>query len=242
MIRPAEAARVVPEFVQRHLDVLVHELKAALGDDLVCVLLYGSLVTGGYRPMDSDVEVLVVLEEARLADLEAMAEALQKARYGARIEAAIVTRSEIESADRAFPLQYDEIKRHHVVLFGQDPFGVREAHDAHRRLRIEQILRRALVRLRRSVTDALGAPEATGGAVLRSVAHIRRALHAFLALVGTPSDGDLPSILATLAVRYSIDVSPLLDPREAPDLAHAAFVTLLTKILDELEASRLVSS
>ena len=224
----------LPSGVRERLAEFTKNLETALAGDLVGILVHGSVVRGEYRPGESDVDVIVVLEKAEFAQLEAIGNALQLARYSARIEAMILVESEIAGASDAFPLLYDEIKQRHILLVGRDPFATVEVHDTHRRLRIEQELREAQIRLRRAVTDAFGAREASGGAVVRTIKQVRAPLHALLALKGIACEPDLPSVVAKIGEIYAVDVTPLRAAREAPDVAHAALVALLTKTIDDV--------
>jgi predicted nucleotidyltransferase len=226
----------LPPHIRERLDELTRSLAATLGDDLVGVLVHGSVVRGEYRPGESDVGVVLVLERAEFSHLDAISAALQTARYAARIEATILTESEIAGASDAFPLRYDDIKQRHILLVGRDPFASVKVHDRHRRLRIEQELREAQIRLRRAVTDAFGAREAIGGAVARKVKQVRAPLHALLGLKGIACAPDLWSVFAKVGETYGIDVAPLRAARESPDVAHAALVALLTKTIDDVNA------
>jgi predicted nucleotidyltransferase len=224
----------LPAGVRARVEEFTKGLCAALGDDLVGILVHGSVVRGEYRPGESDVDVIIILEKADFAHLDAIGNAVQLARYSARIEAMILTEDEIAGASDAFPLLYDEIKQRHILLTGRDPFAAVEVHDTHRRLRIEQELREAQIRLRRAVTDAFGAREAVGGAVVRKVRQVRAPLHALLLLKGIPCAPDLPSVLAKIGETYGVDVAPLRTARESPDAAHASLVALLTKTIDDV--------
>lgn len=226
----------LPSAIRERLTEFASNLQTALGEDLVGILVHGSVVRGEYRPGESDVDVIVVLGQAEFGQLEAIGNAMQLARYSARIEATILLESEIAGASDVFPLLYDEIKQCHVVLTGRDPFSAVEVHDTHRRLRIEQELREAQIRLRRAVTDAFGAREAIAGAVVRKIKQVRAPLHALLALKGIACAADLPSVIAKVGETYGVDVAPLGAAREAPEPAHAALVALLTKTIDDVNA------
>ena len=232
----------LPAGVRERLDEFTKSLQTALGDDLVGILVHGSVVRGEYRPGESDVDVIVVLVKADFAHLEAIGNAMQLARYSARIEAMILIESEIAGASDAFPLLYDEIKQRHILLAGSDSFAAVEVHDTHRRLRIEQELREAQIRLRRAVTDAFGAREAIAGAVVRKIKQVRAPLHALLALKDIECAPDLPSVVAKVGETYGVDVAPLRAAREAPDAAHGTLVTLLTKAIDDVNAMENVPS
>ena len=55
----------------RYLDALTVEVTAVVGDRLVGVYAHGSLLLGGYLPERSDIDVLVVVEDALTADEKA---------------------------------------------------------------------------------------------------------------------------------------------------------------------------
>ncbi len=227
----ARGLETLPEAVRSRLKEWTDELRGALGDDLVGIVVHGSVARGEYRPGESDVDAVVVVREPTFAKLQAMSNAMQVARYAARIEAMILTEEEIAGACDAFPLLYDEIKHCHILVAGRDPFASLVIHDTHRRLRIEQELREAQIRLRRAVTDAQGAREAVGGAVSRKVKQIRGPLHALLDLKGITCAADLGTVLEKSGEVWKVDVAPLRKARETPDAAHSALVDLLTKAI-----------
>ena len=224
----------LPQAVRERLEEWTKALEGALGGDLVGIVVHGSVARGEYRPKESDVDAVVVVKEPSFAKLEAIANAMQVARYAARIEAMILTEEEISGAADAFPLLYDEIKQCNVVVAGKDPFADVVIHDTHRRLRIEQELREAQIRLRRAVTDAQGAREAVGGAVARKVKQIRGPLHALLAMKGKSCGAGLDEVVAEAGKTWGVDIAPLRRAREAPGEAHAALVALLSKAVDDV--------
>lgn len=230
------AIESLPSEVRARILDWSNALAETLGDDLVGILVHGSVARGEYRPGESDVDAIVVLKDAGFAKLAAIANAMQLARYSARIEAMILTEEEIPGASDVFPLLYDDIKRFHVLLRGRDPFAAVEVHDTHRRLRIEQELREARIRLRRAVTDAAGAREAIGGAVVRKLKQVRGPLHALLRLKGIACAPDLASVVSKASETYGVDPAPLRAAREQPESAHTAFGTLLDRAIDEVNA------
>lgn len=226
----------LPSDVRARIVEWTKTLEGILGDDLVGILVHGSLARGEYRVGESDVDAIVILKDASFAKLDAISNAMQLARYSARIEAMILTEEEIAGASDVFPLLYDDIKRCHFLLTGRDPFAAVEVHDTHRRLRIEQELREARIRLRRAVTDAAGAREALGGAVVRKLKQVRGPLHALLGLKGIACPPDLGSVVAKACELYGVDPAPLRAARESPESAHAAFGALLDKAIHEVNA------
>lgn len=225
----------VSEAVKERLDELVDALKKACGDDLSGVLVHGSAVRGGWRP-GSNVDLVVVLKKSARETLERASNALQGARWASRIEAMILVEDEIARAADVYPIYYGDICRHHVVLHGRDPFEGLKIEKHHIRLRIEQELREAQIRMRRAVVDAQGNKEALRGAVGRKIKQVRSPLHALLGQKSVTNDDDLKSVLAAAGKAFNVDVAPLSRVDEDPAAAHDALVALLDRAIAEADA------
>ena len=226
----------LPKTVRDRITEWTKSLEAALGDDLVAILLTGGVARGDFRPGESDVNALIILRDANFEKLDAISSAMQAVRYGARVEPTILTEDELPGACDAFPLLYDEIKKWNLILVGTDPFAAAIVHDTHRRLRIEQELREAQIGLRRVVTDALGAREAIGGGVGRKVRQVRRPLRALLGLKGVGCKEDLTNVLACAGAAYGVDVASLAAPRDQPEAAHGALTKLLAAAIADVQS------
>jgi len=230
-----EPLSALPAATRVRLEQLAAALNRTLGDALVGLLVFGSAVRGGYREATSDVDVVLVLRDAPRERLDAIANLLQEARAAARIEAIILTEDEIPRAADVFPLLYDDIRQCHVVLAGRDPFSGLVISDVHRRLRIEQELREAQIRLRRAVVDGGGLPAPLAAAVRRKAKQVRGPLHALIVLRGTRCADTLDAVLAAAGEAYGVDVAPLARAGEAPAEAHAALTRLLTAAIDDVD-------
>jgi predicted nucleotidyltransferase len=211
-------------------------LEKALGEKLVSLVVYGSAARGGYQEGRSDVDVAVVLREASRATLLAVANALQVARYSARIESIILTEAEIPRSTDVFPLLYDDIRRHHVVLTGKDPFADLTISDRNRRVRIEQELREAQVRLRRAVVDGLGVGDALAGVVIRKAKQVRPTLSALFRLRGIECEDRTQKLLEKAKEVYGVETSLILQAREAPEKAHDQLVAVLDAAIADVDA------
>ncbi|APR84345.1 Hypothetical protein A7982_09694 [Minicystis rosea] len=231
----AERLGKLPAPVRRRLDDLKKSLESALGNDLACLLIHGSAARGEYREGYSDLDLMVVLKEASRDKLAAIANPIQLARYAARIETMILASAEIPRAADVFPLLYDDIRRCHILLAGTDPFSALAISDRHRRLRIEQELREAQIRLRRAVIDAQGSRDALGGAVFRKLRQLRGSLRALLSLRGRDVGDELDSVLGDACALYAVDPAPLRSVHESPDAAHDALAKLLAAAVDDVD-------
>jgi predicted nucleotidyltransferase len=229
------ALDALPPATHAPLRALKEGLEKAAGANLAALIVYGSAVRGGYVPEESDIDVIVVLHDTSLPHLKAIANPLMEARYRARAEAMILRLGALAQASDVFPLLYDDVRQRHALLSGSDPFSRLEIADAHRRLRIEQELREARIRMRRAVVDALGSEANIAGAVERKVKQIRGPLHALLCLKGVSCDDRLEAVLAACGKAYGVDTSALTNVRAAPEAAHTALRALLDASIEDAD-------
>jgi predicted nucleotidyltransferase len=188
---------------------LVNGLKAAAGDALDSVVVYGSAVRGGYDADHSDVDVMVVLNDDARSVIEAIENAVAVARLSARVECMVLRTDELHSAADVFPLLYDDVRSCHVVLHGDDRFSALVIHDHHKRWRIEQELREMRIRLRRVMIDHQGNDAQLRLELGRKRKQLRSPLHALLQLLGNPADDDsVDATFAAAAVRFNVDLAP----------------------------------
>jgi predicted nucleotidyltransferase len=113
----------LPANVNAALDRLCAELGRAAGNNLAGVVLYGGLARGRYRPGQSDINVVVLLREASCAALTAINPPLKAAWRAIRVEPFLMTPAEVPSAASVFSSKFLDIKSHHVLLTGEDPFA-----------------------------------------------------------------------------------------------------------------------
>jgi predicted nucleotidyltransferase len=225
----------VPRSVRDHVSELARGLEALAGSALRAVIVYGSAARGEFKQGTSDVDVVVVLEKADRALLERMGEKLAVARAVARVDAMIVVADEIPRAADVFPLFYDDIRGAHVVVHGSDPFSELVVSDAHRRLRIEQELREAQIRLHLGVAEARGDRKALGVLVHKKLRQLRFPLRALLELSGVECGYGLDVVLGKAGKLLKHDTSDLLRVDAHPDRAHDALAGLLARAIDAVD-------
>ena len=232
---PASGLAGLPPATHGPLGALKDALEAAMGQNLVSLVVYGSAVRGGWEEGRSDIDVIVVLDDTSLPNLRAVSEPLMLARYRGRVEAMILKHAALDRASDVFPLLYDDVRQRHVVLSGRDVFSSLQISDAHRRLRIEQELREARIRMRRAVVDALGSEATIAGAVARKVKQVRGPLHALLCLKGVTCDDRLEPVLAAAGRAYGVDTAPLTRVAAEPQAAHTALRALLDAAVEDVD-------
>ncbi|MCI0638526.1 MAG: hypothetical protein L0Y72_02040 [Gemmataceae bacterium] len=162
------------------------DLIAAAGKNLAGLILYGGLARGRYRPGKSDINVVVLLHDVSAAALEVISPILRAARRAANVSPMILSPNEVQPAAVVFPTKFLDMKDHHVVLHGEDPFTALEVPREQIRLRIVQELRNLTLRLRRRLIDVLDDPELLAAALAETARPLAIELTALLRLVDKP--------------------------------------------------------
>lgn len=244
MIQNAQTVlALLPPAVRNRVEALVRDTSRLLGDDLVAIIVYGSSVRGGLTPR-SDVDLLIVVRDDGPELLRLLHEPLALGRVSARIDSRILRADEIPKAADVFPVLYDDIRGCHAVLFGHDPFKDLVIHDEHRRLRVEQELRDARIRLRRLVVDAAFDDEALHDGLVRMLKAVRAPLASLLHLLkhdgGALRKDDLVTVLDILGQRYRQENDALTTPGAASSTATTKTAlqmqALLTAAIDDVDA------
>ena len=171
-----------------------------------------------------------------IAQLDAARRAFTLARSAERIEAMILTQEEIARAADVFPLLYDDIGRHGVALHGDQVFSALTISQAHRRLRIEQELREARIRMRRVRIDFGDSPIKLAGALERKTKQLRSALFSLLTLKGSAVTDTAADVFRAAADAYSVAIPHVLTPRDNPTVAFDELATLLDKAIANVDA------
>src|SRR5262249_27476928 len=126
---------------------LVQGLIGALGERLESVVLYGSAARGDWHEGSSDHNVAVVLTRLDPPALEAVASPVLRWIRTHEPPPRLLTRALIAASLDVFPIEYLDLRSHHLVLHGSDPFAGLEVRTEALRLQCERELREKLLRL-----------------------------------------------------------------------------------------------
>lgn len=238
MKKPIPAASVIamlPAQTRARLEELIKSLTKTSSQHMESIIVFGSAVRGGFDALHSDVDVVLVMKSDAPDVLATMAPALRLARAAARIEAVMLVSSEIARGADVFPLWFDDMRGCHAVLWGNDVFADLVIHDEHKRLRIEQELRDARLRLRTVQLSEVG-DAILGVSLQRMTRQLRSPLHALLALLGKNAKDDLESVLRVAAELWRVDAAALMSPQRDPRATLRSLRALLDAAVQEADA------
>jgi predicted nucleotidyltransferase len=216
MAPPSTSTTVAPDFylppdVAGTLDALTSTLRAASGDSLLGLILYGGLARGRYNPGTSDINIVVYVRALTAKLLAGLAKPLHDAWESKRVDPMIVAKGELPRLSIAFPTKILDIQRKHVVLFGEDPFAGIVVSREHIRAHAEQELRHLSLRLRRRFISAYDDNAAIAMVATDAAVTLAVNLRELLFLRGVVSDEFQPTlaIYERAAETFGLDL-PLL--------------------------------
>lgn len=233
----------IPAAARAGLKNLCDQLQQAVGDDLVSVVLYGGLAKGEYSPGRSNVNVMVVLKNARVATLDKAAPPLRAAQREFPLAPLLLTENDLHRSTDVFPVKFLDIQRRHRLLWGKDVLNGLAIGKDHLRLRCEQEIKNLLLRLRRFYAERAHRSELLENTLSGAVSGFLTNLGILLLLKTGQAPDTKPAIAQAAAQTFDLpaDVLPQLLALKAgqsrPDAAelkrlYDAFMALVQQAAD----------
>jgi hypothetical protein len=241
---------MVKTAVQQALNGLVEDLRVTHGDNLACVVLYGSAAAGDHVELQSDYNLLIALNRITPEDLRlAQAPMREWQRLGHPMPV-YFTVEELSDASDVFPIEFHQMAKARVVLYGHDPFEFVQLSDANLRHQTEYELRSKLIQLRRHYIPASISIERLAELMSDSLSSFAALFRAVLLLFGEEAPVAKADCVRATARVLKLDVTPferifefrttgalLRSEKEANELfaAYMFQIEQVVEAVDELE-------
>jgi len=145
----------LPQKIRKILDDFVQTLRGVYGEEIVSVILYGSLASGEYADRYSNVNLAVVLTDTSLNNLAKISHAINDKRFRA-INPVFFTESYIKRSTDVFPIEFLDMKENHIVLYGRDVLEGLQIEMKNLRFQCEQELKSKLLNIKRHYMSTRG--------------------------------------------------------------------------------------
>lgn len=199
---------MVKTIVQEALSGLVDDLRAAHGDNLACVVLYGSAAAGDHIELRSDYNLLIALNRITPEDLrQAQAPMREWQRLGHPLPV-YFTVEELSDAADVFPIEFHQMANARIVIYGHDPFEFVKLSDANLRHQAEYELRSKLIQLRRLYIPASVSIDELSNLMSDSLASFAALFRAVLLLHGQEAPVAKPDCVRATAQLLKLDPTP----------------------------------
>jgi hypothetical protein len=193
-------------FKKLTLEDFTDGLKAAWGDNLVSLALYGSAARGDFSEK-SDYNLLAVVRDDSPAALKpALPLARRWARQGQPAPAVFTSAKIAVSAD-VFPMEFMDIRDHRKVLHGTDPLADLSVQPKNLRRQLEGELWQALQRLRRSYLASDGKAGTLSDLMTDALPGLLVLFRHVLRLHGEAPPARRADVLGPLSKKLGVDLS-----------------------------------
>jgi predicted nucleotidyltransferase len=187
---------------------LVESLIGALGPRLETVVLYGSKARGDWHKGSSDHNIAVVVTSLDAATLEALTTPLLQWIKTHEPPPRLLTRALIAASLDVFPIEYLDLRTHHVVLHGTDPFAGLEVRTEALRLQCEREMREKLMRLQEGYVVAHRRRRLLRALLLDSYTSFAALFRGCLTLWGETPPAAAAEVAAAFCARAGCDPAP----------------------------------
>lgn len=239
---------MVNRIVQSALNHLVDDLRATHGDNLASVVLYGSAAAGDYVELRSDYNLLIALNRITPADLrQAQAPMREWQRLGHSLPV-YFTVEELKDAADVFPIEFNQMGRARIVLYGKDPFESLQLSNTNLRHQTEYELRSKLIQLRRLYIPASVSVEKLAALMSDSLASFAALFRPVLTLMGQEPPIAKPDCVRATVKSLKLDGEPFerifdlrandelpLNEVEANDL-FAAYMVQIERVIEAVDS------
>ena len=162
----------------------VMQAKTAFGDNLRSIILYGSILTENYNPVSSDINLIIILNQADPERIIVLGKYAAKTLQGNNITPTIMSYGEFTASADIFPMEYFDIKDLHQVLYGDDVFKDLSVSKANLRLQTEDRLRGCINSLRQVLLLSESNPKYIANGVRHTQGLYNAIFRSILRLVG----------------------------------------------------------
>jgi len=225
--------------MEEKLTQLVERLRAAHGERLISVILYGSGAGSDYQTGFSDLNVLCVLPEITVADLGQAEPVFVWWRKQGHRAPLLMSEPEVKTSTDCFSIEFHDMQEQRRVLFGRDLIADLVIDRSFYRAQVERELRAKLLRLRQKAAGVLADNKALSNLMVESVSTFCVLARHALLLAGKTVSWQKREVVAKLreVQLESSSLEQLLDVREKrKSIGDLAATALFSEYLRQIEA------
>jgi predicted nucleotidyltransferase len=189
------------------LSEFVEKLRAAAGENLTSVVLYGSAAEGEFHPEYSDYNLLCIVRDTSFASLSKIAGAAEWWRKKKHHPPLIMTAKELKDTADVFSIEFSDMKQRYRVLYGEDVLRDLKVPMHLHRSQLEYELREKLFLLRQHILLAGTNEKALWDVMLNSLSSFTTLFRHVLIELGEQGRKHSREAVQELASRLNFDPS-----------------------------------
>ncbi len=191
-------------------DDLIRDIRAAAGETVCAIVLYGSAAGADYHAAGSDQNILVLIEDAGLSTLAQLAPTVRRWVGVGNPPPLLMTRAEWKRRADVFAMEYSDMLERHRVLFGTFPTEGIQVSRADLRRQLESEAMGKLLRFRRGAMSAGGDLQRLRSLVEDAFPTMQALLRGLLHLHGESALGATEEVVTRAAALAGFRPEPIL--------------------------------
>jgi predicted nucleotidyltransferase len=188
----------------------VTRLRAAAGENVLSIILYGSAAEGEFHPEYSDLNLLCVVRDASFASLAKIADAVEWWRGKKHHPPLILSSHELNATAGVFSVEFLDMKQRYRVLYGEDVLQALQVPMALHLFQLRYELREKLMLLRQHVLLAGKNDKQLREVMLHSLSSFTTLFRHVLLELGEQGRKHSREAVADLSARMNFDASPFV--------------------------------
>ncbi|MCF7954561.1 MAG: hypothetical protein K9M75_02050 [Phycisphaerae bacterium] len=184
---------------------------SSFGDNLQSITIFGSSLTADFRPAQSDINTVLVLERQSLDSLDTLADMAKAMNKKSIAVPLLMTPAYIESSRDVFGIEFLDFQLNHKTIYGKDPFESLTISKSDVRLQCERELKATLIRLRQGYIAAAANKRLVRDIIISAAGGLVPLLRAMLWLKDIDRDVLAEHVFTKAAAEFSINVDSLIE-------------------------------
>ena len=188
----------------------LHPVRAALGGEFLAAYLTGSVLTQGFDPAHSKVNIVIVGRNLDVDVLDHVREAVPVTRKAPHFDPLLLSERQIHNSLDSFPIEWLEIRERHLTLEGDDVFAALQVPNTYLRLQCEHELRAKHILLRQAYLASGRKPLLLVDLLRGSASSFATLFRTLLRMRGEPAPANHAQLIEKVAMLYRLDAEGLL--------------------------------
>lgn len=189
----------------------VERIRAAAGENLVSVTLYGSAAEGEFHPNYSRLDLLCLLRDTSYSSLQKLMDLVDWWQGKKHRPPLLLTREELKRSADVFSIEFLDMKQRYRVLYGEDALQSLEIPMEQHRFQIEYEIREKLVLLRQHLLLAGNNEKQLWEVMLHSLSSFTTLFRHILVELGQPRRKHSREAVTELAARLKFSPAAFID-------------------------------
>ncbi len=198
-----------PEVLAASREWLV-PVRTALGNEFLSAYLTGSVLTQGFDPKHSRINMLLVARALDSPTLDQVRASIPTNKKPYQFDPLFLTRIQIQKSLDAFPVEWLEIRERHLRLEGEDTFETLEVPRTYLRLQCEHELRGKHIQLRQAYLLSAEHPLQLVTVLKYNASSFATLFRTLLRLRGETPPAETGHVIQRVADLFRVDAQGLL--------------------------------